>query len=931
MPESFRTCATCGNPIPLDQPAGPCPQCLASDATLPLISTDGLVGNISGASSRELGAGFMANSQTGIDRTRMAPLPEELQPWFPGLLILELLGVGGMGAVYKARQPRLNRLVALKILTCPTEHHGEFAMRFEREAQVMARMNHPHIVTIFDFGEIDRSESGIGTMFYLLMEFVDGSDLNRLIHSGGMDPAAALAFVPQICDALQFAHDQGITHRDIKPANVLVDRKGHVKIADFGLAKLVQGDETLAMGLTMTGTAMGTPHYMAPEQWETPENVDHRADIYALGVVIYESLTGERPAGVFDPPSKKCKVDKRIDSVVMRAMEKHPERRYQQATEVKSAVMRVIERHPGHPAMRQGRRLWAGLIVAALAGVLGIAGWYSRTKPTELASTSDPRSDKIPSMNDFAKIRNAAAGTSSLIPLPSFPAGQWVKVLSTQTEMEADPVNRYKLKEGVRFVDGWMDATGCEEAPSLQMTGLAGKNHGVRLRGKIGAAPEKWKGFTIMVRTGKPGSEDRFAYQFALGRLDTTKPFLLVSHYSFRSKMGEPLAQVPLDPPLEAGDEFKMEFYVIGEKLIARFNDRYLPIASDSRLSSGEVFIQNSQFIRDLEGINLDGLTEAEAIRLIGFEGSDPVAVSPKPGRLRAAGTSADGKPHDLSRFDAYDDFVDVAGGWGGRWVALRKNGETISSDGRSDFAEISRIATSYHANYALISKEGKLIIPDDTDWKLPSTLEKGVVDAALGSQHGIALTEGGTVVVFGPRYAGVVGDPANPMGFGSPRWPMPDARILTGVKSITATATHAAALREDDSLLIWGWNGPVEWRADPRQKPLRQIRSIEATLWALDDADQLWDLELPRNSAENQPVILTGKPRMIEDGIIRMEEHCWCRENGEWISRLINLEGTELLKAAGIGMKTVFSLNGALTDEGQAYISLLWIEPSDG
>lgn len=872
----------------------------------------------------------MANSQTGIDRTRKAPLPEELQPWFPGLLILELLGVGGMGAVYKARQPRLNRLVALKILTCPTEHHGEFAMRFEREAQVMARMNHPHIVTIFDFGEIDRSESGLETMFYLLMEFVDGSDLNRLIGSGGMAPAAALAFVPQLCEALQFAHDQGITHRDIKPANILVDRKGHVKIADFGLAKLVQGDETLAMGLTMTGTAMGTPHYMAPEQWETPENVDHRADIYALGVVIYESLTGERPAGVFDPPSKKCKVDKRIDFVVMRAMEKHPERRYQQATEVKSAVMRVIERRPGHPAMRQGRRLRAGLIVAALAGLLGIAGWYGRTKPAELASTSEPRSDKIPAMNDFAKIGTAATGTSSLISLPSFPAGQWVKVLSTQAEMEADRVNRYKLKEGVRFVDGWMDATEREETPSIQLTGLAGKNHGVRFRGRMGSNPEIKGGFTIMLRTGKAESAGRAAYQFAFKGMDTKQPYLLVSHYAFQSREGEPLSHLPLDPPLGPGDEFTMEFYVIGEKLMARFNDLELPIATDSRLTSGEVFIQNSQFIRDLEGINLDGLGEAEALRLIGLEGNDPVAAASKPGRLRAAGTSANGKPHDLSKFDAYDDFVEVAGGWGGRWVALRKNGETISSDGRSDFSNISRIAPSYHANYALISKEGKLIIPDDTDWKLPSTLGKGVVDAALGSQHGIALTEGGTAVVFGPRYAGVVGDPANPRGFGSPRWPMPDARILEGVKSIAATATHAAALREDDSLLIWGWNGPVEWRADPRQKPLRQIRSIEATLWALDDAGQLWNLELPRNSAGNQPANLTGKPRMIEDEIIRMEEHCWCRKNGEWISRLINLEGTELLKEAGIGMKTVFSLNGALTEAGQAYISLLWIEPSE-
>ncbi len=137
-----------------------------------------------------------------------------------------------MGVVYQARQPRLNRLVALKILAPEREKDPAFAGRFEKEAQALARLSHPNIVTIHDFGEA-------GGMYYLLMEFVDGVTLRQLLNASRVSPREALAIVPQICDALQFAHDHGIVHRDIKPENILLDRLGRVKVADFGLAKLV--------------------------------------------------------------------------------------------------------------------------------------------------------------------------------------------------------------------------------------------------------------------------------------------------------------------------------------------------------------------------------------------------------------------------------------------------------------------------------------------------------------------------------------------------------------------------------------------------------------------------------------------------------------------------------------------------------------------
>ena len=444
MPDAARTCPDCGETVPTDFPEGLCPACLLSSATVPFFSHDredgGKRGNTSGTSdSGEIPNG---SSEAKPDGPR-SPLPEQLQPWFPGLEIVELLGAGGMGAVYKARQPRLNRFVALKILTCPPEHYADFAMRFEREAQVMARLNHPHIVTIFDFGEVDRSAAGMETLFYFLMEFVDGTDLNQLIRTGELKPEEAIEFVPQICEALQFAHDEGITHRDIKPANILVDRKSHVKIADFGLAKLIQGEETLAIGLTMTGTAMGTPQYMAPEQWESPEKVDHRADIYALGVVIYELLTGERPAGVFDPPSKKCGSDKRIDTIVMRAMEKEPDRRYQQAQEINSEVTRLIASAPGLPSMRRRRQNRIGM-VAGLVVALGFGGWFLNQSEDRVAEK--PSTVEVPVSG---KRDPMASGVSFVVDSPSKPG----RLRATGTMLNGQALDLSKCTVYDDFVD----------------------------------------------------------------------------------------------------------------------------------------------------------------------------------------------------------------------------------------------------------------------------------------------------------------------------------------------------------------------------------------------------------------------------------------------------------------------------------------------
>jgi predicted Ser/Thr protein kinase len=262
--------------------------------------------------------------------------PAEVAKKLPQFAILEMLGRGGMGVVYKARQRNLDRIVALKILPPVDALSPDFVARFTREARALAKLNHPNIVNVHDFGET-------GGLYYIIMEYVDGMNLRELLQTRRLAPAEALAIVPKICDALEYAHEEGLVHRDIKPENLLIDKKGRVKIADFGLAKLLRR-EPLDMTLTLSGMALGTLRYMAPEQMDKPESVDHRADLYSLGVVIYEMLTGEVPVGRFELPSQKAQVDVRLDEIVLHALEKEPARRYQHASEVRDDVEKVTSK-----------------------------------------------------------------------------------------------------------------------------------------------------------------------------------------------------------------------------------------------------------------------------------------------------------------------------------------------------------------------------------------------------------------------------------------------------------------------------------------------------------------------------------------------------------------------------------------------------------
>jgi len=319
---SHLKCPRCGKELSPTAPEGLCPACLGA-----------------------LNFATETNVTRADVKEALPPLtPAELAPHFPQLEILECLGRGGMGVVYKARQKSLNRLVALKLLAPERVQDTKFAERFSREAHALAALNHPSIVTVHDFGQA-------GGFYFLLMEFVDGVNLRQLLRSHKLQPAEALAIVPPVCEALQYAHEHGIVHRDIKPENLLLAKDGRVKIADFGIAKILGNTPQSSEGgavvdpVTPTDgatqqTTMGTPQYMAPEQREQPQIADHRADIYSLGVVLYELLTGELPTDKLPRPSsvRGVQIDVRLDEIVLRALEKTPELRYQTAGEFKTQV-----------------------------------------------------------------------------------------------------------------------------------------------------------------------------------------------------------------------------------------------------------------------------------------------------------------------------------------------------------------------------------------------------------------------------------------------------------------------------------------------------------------------------------------------------------------------------------------------------------------
>ena len=380
---SVSRCVKCDTPLPPDGHGNLCKECAEKIKTL---------------------------AETEVFSSYSPQVPPNIgliQQAFPQLEIISQLGHGGMGDVFKARQVHLDRYVALKILSTDLAERPAFAKRFAREGKILAKLNHPNIVAVFDFGQatVELPDGKSPTWFYLILEFVDGVNLRQAMREKSITPSQAVAIIPQICSALQYAHNEGVLHRDIKPENILLDAKGQIKIADFGIGKLVQeptersheSDDASTSILTQVGTVLGTPKYMAPEQLETPDQVDHRADIYSLGLVFYELLTGSLPG--LTPPEGKTEspLEAPIDTIVYKAIKRNRSERYQSADELRTVVEDVLHsRSPSQGTSALVPKATNTIFVAVICVLVltmlafvggGIAYWLLSVDRDEIATT----------------------------------------------------------------------------------------------------------------------------------------------------------------------------------------------------------------------------------------------------------------------------------------------------------------------------------------------------------------------------------------------------------------------------------------------------------------------------------------------------------------------------------------------------------------
>ena len=396
MNTSSPLCPQCQTPISPAFHGGMCPRCLMADVTW---------------------------QNTPEQTLRLGPQPtlEQLGRALPQFEDWEEIGRGGMGFVFKASQPHLKRLVAIKILPISKETDPELATRFQREAITLASLNHPNIVTLHDSGQSEN-------LLYLVMEYVEGSNLRELLRAGSLPYREALRLIPSLCEAVQFAHDRGVVHRDIKPENLLLDKQGRIKIADFGISRIIGEIKSGTLPGQTVDNMTGTPGYMAPEQSSPHLPTDHRVDIYALGVVLYEMLTGKRPGDPVTPPSKPLGLDMRLDDVILRALAISPEMRWCSAHDMGATIQLIgeIPREqtekvsPAAPKFPPSNnwRTWTNILLFGLGSLCTLLFSWPHTSQTQLGEFISFYGPS-PETGWIAEVRSATPGLhyGQLIPL----------------------------------------------------------------------------------------------------------------------------------------------------------------------------------------------------------------------------------------------------------------------------------------------------------------------------------------------------------------------------------------------------------------------------------------------------------------------------------------------------------------------------------
>lgn len=556
--------------------------------------------------------------RTSARGTWQPPAPEELQEQIHGYKVLELLGRGGMGAVYKGWQTSLERYVAIKVLPpqAADDSDAQFAERFKREARTMAKFLHPGIVAVFDAGE---TRSGL---LFMVMEFVEGEDVAAMIkRKGRLDPVNALAITAHVCDALAFAHANGVIHRDIKPANILINTQGQVKVADFGLAK---SNEQAAFGLTRSDMSMGTPDFIAPEALMTGIKVDQRADLFAIGVMLYNMLTGEIPRGLFQMPSVRVGADARFDQIITKAMQTDREHRYQSAQEIRQDLDVILTRpvpkeeppqqappakkpvmrgprsrsadtpvRSEEPLQRSGVSEEAGrsarvpkksnaglLIVIGAVVIIGAGALFMFKKP--------------PAAPAGTKLGSTAAGTAAATPRFSPSTEPWMDRMNDLTR------NSSLTRDGTAW--RLTKLTGFS-LPGVMTDGA------VRLLcspGNDGTLP--W----VALRASGPSNANSYRLGFGGG----SATFYVTVDKKITSLLNKVLHYPPSVPKEVFGHPMEIELRAVGRRLTAKINGEVVAAVDDTRLTSGICAVQLSagSVIHGLQTLDLSKNKPASAV-----------------------------------------------------------------------------------------------------------------------------------------------------------------------------------------------------------------------------------------------------------------------------------------------------------------------------
>jgi hypothetical protein len=530
-------------------------------------------------------------AQRGGNMWTLPPL-EELQRDFVQYEIVGELGSGGMGAVYKGWQKSLDRFVAIKILPPDVQDHDpHFAERFKHEAKAMAHLSHPAICPVYDAGETP------GGLLYFVMEFIGGGDLGQKIASQRqLPPGETVAITGTLCDALEAAHQNGIVHRDIKPSNILLTPHGEWKVADFGLAKLTgQANEDL----TLSDTALGTPGFASPEALTDGATVDHRADIYAVGVILYQMLTGNIPRGAFEMPSQLVPgLDRGFDAIVAKAMQPDRARRYASAGEMRRdldlVAARVIEPKPSEVTASaatastvtgEAHPRSLNWLIAALGLVVVIGGgWLMR-----------PEAGK----------ETAARDTVAETPLPVASGPTDDPPVQGLTWKPVPFKANAKLDNGLVHLeryDAWV-------GPRFQISDGA-------VRAVIVWQPEaRGNNDYIKVTTRLRKNGQYYAH--------LTGPSVEIGF--LQGPKATPLHRWVVTPPLKEGEAIPLQLACVGSRLAVWVRGKLLGTLHDTTLTEpGSVGVQAGDgYVQNLEYIDLDGESERASLKFLGLD-ADP-------------------------------------------------------------------------------------------------------------------------------------------------------------------------------------------------------------------------------------------------------------------------------------------------------------------